>query len=519
MPTQEKKIEFKDLQKRLQSDKKLSNYYYRGERTFVVVSGMNSDSFNLSQVVGLNYYEERMLFLLFLLKYKRTKMIYVTSKGFNTDLFDYYVDLVADDEKEARKMKSRLTHIAVNHETDSAIPLTDRLLADKNALREIVEHISNKKTAVLRCYFPSKSERKLAVELGIPLFGSKEKFDFIGTKSGGRKVFRLAGLNVIPGYSYLENFSALSEAMAKLMKNYPYYKKMVIKLNEGASGRGNCVFNVKDFLKENDIEISINTNVEKLAQTIKKNFKQYLSFQQSGEESVSYIRKFNKLGGIVELFIDGNIKFSPSVQVSISASNQASIVSTHEQILGGPDKQKYLGCSFPSLPSHRKLITSEAKKVADWMAKKGMIGHFGIDFIVVKNENSNKIKTYPIEINLRKGGTTHPFRIAYYLTRARYNNKEGLLKCGKVPIHYLAMDLIESDKYCGSDPMKLVRLVRKSKISFNENTKKGALVYMPGLVQKYGKFGAICIGHSDEEAKILYNKMIKLINSKVERLK
>lgn len=511
--------QFEKIQRVLSYNKKLSNYNYRGERTFVVVSGLNSDSYNLSQVKGLDHYEERMLFFLFLLKYKRTKIIYVTSKNFNTKLFDYYISLISNDPKEIKSIKSRLKHIEVTKNYIKPISLTERLLNDEKALRTIKENIFNAKTAVLRCYYPSEIERKLALKLNMPLFGSKEKFDYVGTKSGSRKVFRLTGLNLIPGYSYLKSFPELRLAMAKLMKNHPYYKRLVIKLDQCASGRGNCIFNVKDFLNDYDIEISVKTDVQKLAKKIKLHFKEYASFQQPEQKFGDYVREFNRIGGIVELFIPGEIKYSPSVQVYISAEKKAKVISTHEQILGGVDKQKYLGCSFPSLPEHRKIIIKEAKKVADWMAKKGMIGHFGVDFIVTHNIKTNKVKTHPIEINLRKGGTTHPFRIAFYLTRAKYDSKKGILFCGKLPIHYQSMDLIESENYKGIDPMKLVELVHNSSISFNENNKKGALVYMPGMAKEFGRFGALAIGHSTEETKRIYNKMIRLIDANIEFIK
>jgi hypothetical protein len=38
---------------------------------------------------------------------------------------------------------------------------------------------------------------------------------------------------------------------------------------------------------------------------------------------------------------------------------------------------------------------------------KGVLGRFAVDFISVKNKNG--WTHYPIEINLRKGGTTHPY--------------------------------------------------------------------------------------------------------------
>ena len=511
MNTIDPKNKFQILQRRLRLNKRLFNFNYRGERTFVVVSGMNSDKFNLSQVKGLNYYEERMLFFLFLLKYKKTKIVYVTSEDFNTSLFDYYINLISSKKKEVLDIQSRLIHISVKD--NKFLSLTDKIIHSKKAIKDITSAISDKKSAALRCYNPTAAERELAIALDIPLFGSREKFDYVGTKSGSRKVFKLAELNLIPGSGYLKNFSELCLAMAKLIKDYPTYKRMVIKLDQGAAGRGNCVFSVENFLEHDEIEISVKTNLEKLSCSIHKQFKNYSQFELENETAEHYIKEFNKIGGIAELYISGKIKYSPSVQLSISTAGIPSIVSTHEQILGGMENQKYLGCAFPALPDHRKLIIKEAKKVSAWMARKGMIGHFGIDFIAMKNKQEDKPKVYPIEINLRKGGTTHPFRIAYYLTRSKYNKLDGILYNGKTPIYYISRDFIVDEKYKKFEPNELIELVQNSKINFNKNTKKGVLVFMSGTIREYGRFGAICIGHSPEDAQIYFKKLLRLVNT------
>jgi hypothetical protein len=64
--------------------------------------------------------------------------------------------------------------------------------------------------------------------------------------------------------------------------------------------------------------------------------------------------------------------------------------------------------------------------------------------------------------------------------------------------------------------MELVDLVHNSCISFNKNTKRGVLVYMPGMVKKYGRFGAICIDHSRKKTELLYKKLLKLVDEYVK---
>lgn len=517
MTDQSFQAEYNKLQKQLKKSK-ISDYNYSGERTLVIIAGMNSDSFSLKNVKGLHYYEERMLFFLFLLRYSKTKIVYITSEGFNEHLFDYYISLTAKDEGKIKDMRSRLIHIEIPDSKED-LPLTKQILDNPRIINQITSSINNPNTAVLRCYNPTIMERKLSVKLNIPLFAPRAEFEFAGTKSGSRKIFKLAKVNQIPGCSNLKNFSELSLAMAKLMKNYPYYKKLVIKLDQSASGRGNSIFDVKEFLKTNHIEINVHTDVKKLATIIRKKMNEYLSFQMPNQNFTEYMKQFDKGGGIVELYIPGDIKYSPSTRILVTSQGEPKVLSAHEQILGGPDKQKYLGSSFPCMESHRKLIINESKKIAKYMANKGILGNFSVDFVIVYNAKKEVKKVYAIEINLRKIGSTNPFVTAHYLTNARYSSRDGQMHWRDKTIHYVSMDFIESEKYKNISSIKLVDLIKNSKINFNRTKNKGVFIYMPGMAEKFGRFGALCIGYSNEEAKRTYAKLIKLVNSNIETLK
>ena len=85
---------------------------------------------------------------------------------------------------------------------------------------------------------------------------------------------------------------------------------------------------------------------------------------------------------------------------------------------------KAIAAAF-SRPTQLTLITNEAAKVGRRLAKEGVIGRFALDFVVVRAKNG-KWEPYAIEINLRKGGTTHPFLTLQFLTDGTYNPETGI---------------------------------------------------------------------------------------------
>ncbi|HLG40030.1 MAG TPA: hypothetical protein VI461_10190, partial [Chitinophagaceae bacterium] len=63
-------------------------------KTVVIIPSLTLDRDILSKIDGINYYEERLLCLLMLLKMPRTHVIYVTSTQVDPVIIDYYLHLL-----------------------------------------------------------------------------------------------------------------------------------------------------------------------------------------------------------------------------------------------------------------------------------------------------------------------------------------------------------------------------------------------------------------------------------------
>ena len=81
--------------------------------------------------------------------------------------------------------------------------------------------------------------------------------------------------------------------------------------------------------------------------------------------------------------------------------------------------------SSPPIPAYATAITREAVKVGERLAKEGVIGRFAMDFVAVRSADGTW-ESYAIELNLRKGGTTHPFLTLQFLTDGAYDPDTGL---------------------------------------------------------------------------------------------
>ncbi|MGI8862187.1 MAG: peptide ligase PGM1-related protein, partial [Gaiellaceae bacterium] len=138
------------------------------ERTVVVV---HSISFDVpDQLIPVfPAYEERFLCLvLSLLRAPRSRVVYVTSQPIHPRVLDYYFGLVPDlDTDEARGRFSSVSLVDGRNE-----PLSRKLLARPGALRRIRGLIGDPEIAFLLPFCMTDDEAKLAVALGLPIYGS-----------------------------------------------------------------------------------------------------------------------------------------------------------------------------------------------------------------------------------------------------------------------------------------------------------------------------------------------------------
>src|SRR5207244_12331617 len=104
------------------------------------------------------------------------------------------------------------------------------------------------------------------------------------------------------------------------------------------------------------------------------------------------------------------------------------------------------------------LMTREAAMVGKRLANEGGIGRFALDFVVMRS--NGKWERYAIEINLRKGGTTHPFLTLQFLTDGRYDPKTAIFTApnGQQKF-FVASDHVESPAYRTLTPDDLFDVV------------------------------------------------------------
>jgi hypothetical protein len=447
------------------------------ERTVVVV---HSISFDVPEqlVPVFPAYEERFLCLvLSLLRAPRSRVVYVTSQPIHPRVLDYYFGLVPDlDTPEARSRFFAVSLVDGRNE-----PLTRKIVARPGVIRRIRGLIGDPELALILPFCMTEDEVRLAVALGLPIYGSDPALNWLGTKTGSRRVFAEEGVPHPFGLD-VDGRRDLPAALRQIRSESPRARGAVLKLDQGVSGLGNALID----LSRADGDLTAAMELEDSESTVE-----------------DYLAALDDQGGIVETRIEASEFRSPSVQLRISPARQVDIMSTHDQVLGGRHGHTYFGCHFPADEEYAARIAAEGLKVGRRLAREGVIGRASVDFAAVKDEDG--WHPHALEINLRCGGTTHPLFALTALTDGAYEPLAGEYRTRLGDLkYYAATDHLDSEAYQSLTPDDLLDVVADRGLGWDADTECGVVLHMVSALAVAGRIGLTAIGDDLEQARGLY---------------
>ncbi len=470
--------------------------------TTIVVPSQSFDPKELAKIAGVAHYEERSLFNLMLLRHPRLEVIYLTSKRLDPLIVDYYLHQMRGVPSAHARRRLHL----LDCDDASPRPLTAKILERPRLVERIKAAIPDPAHAHMVVFNSTPLERTLAVKLGVPLNACDPELVHLGHKTGSRRVFASAGIPMAPGREGLRDRQDLVDALDDLWAEQPQARRMVVKLNDSFSGEGNALLDLQplaDFAHGRASELQRKLALGHALETMR--------FEAASLSWPAYAEQFDAMGGVCELWIEGEGKRSPSVQLRINPVRTVQILSTHDQVLGGPSGQIFEGCTFPADPSHRRHIQELAHRAGQVLAERGVIGRFGIDFLTVPREGG-KHDAYAVEINMRAGGTTHPFNTLKFITDGHYDAESGVFRTAQGQERcYFATDTLISPRYRGTLPFDLIDQMVVDGIHFRPN-ETGVVFHLLGCLSEFGKLGLTAIAPDVAGARQLYGQTIATLD-------
>jgi hypothetical protein len=465
-------------------------------RTVVVVPSLSLDEDVLAKVVGIEHYEERLLCMLMLLRMPRTTLVYITSRPVQRSIIEYYLHLLPG--VPYAHARRRLTMISCNDASSSS--LTSKILRRPRLVRRIRRAIAHPALGHLTVFNSTPLERTLAVRLGLPLYACDPQLAPLGSKSGSRQIFREAGVDLPAGFEDLRDADDIAEALLELKREHPEMRRAAVKLNEGVSGDGNALFSFEGW----DERLPGRGRVRRQLQEL-------LRYEASDESWPTFESKFEEMGGVVEGWLDGEGKRSPSFQGRIDPLGRVQAISTHDQLMGGPNGQVFKGATFPAIEDYRLDVQDAGLRISEVLARRGALGRFSVDFVSLPTDEG--WRHYAIEINLRKGGTTHPYLMLQYLSDGDYDPETGLYRTPNgQERYYLASDNLVDERYLGLDTDDLIDIAVCNRLHYHAGSQTGVVFHLLGALSTFGKLGVVSVGASPDEAEAGYERTVEVLD-------
>jgi hypothetical protein len=378
-------------------------------------------------------------------------------------------------------------------------PLSQKILERPRLLHRLRSLIPDPQRAVLIPFVTTDLEARLAIELGIPVYGPHPDLAPLGTKTGSREVFDAAGVPYPRGTEALRDANDLLDALEALVGGDRPPDEAIVKLEDSVSGFGNALIDLRGAPTRAELTERLRT----------------VSPEEPGLSSEAYMARFDAAGGVVEERIVGDDLRSPSVQLRASPEGGVEVLATHDQVLGGVQGQTYLGCRFPAEPAYAPDLAIYGTAIAEELARRGVIGRFAVDFVVTRREGQEAWSAHAIEINLRSGGTTHPGLALLALTEGHYHPEEGRYLVDGSPKHYVATDHLEPPGLRMLTPDDVLDVTEASGLGWDDETRTGLVFHMISGVGVAGSVGLTAIADNAVDADGLYDKAAATLTAAV----
>ena len=332
---------------------------------------------------------------------------------------------------------------------------------------------------------PSRRRRSSATSRsrsGIPLYGADPRLLPFGTKTGCRRLFAEAGVPHPLGWEDLRDVDGVVDALAQMRAaNARACTQAIVKLNEGvaagatrSSTSAACRRPVRRTSRRRCARALERWRSRASRLTLDDVPAAHWRTAAASSRSASRAR-------------------SCAARACSCASRrcgEVEILSTHDQLLGGPSGQSYLGCRFPADFAYARRDHGRG-------ARRSARGSRTRACSAASRSTSSSCATrdggwtpYAIELNLRKGGTTHPFLTLQFLTDGAYDPAPALFTAPNGREKYLVAATTSSPSSCAALSVDdLFDIAVRHRLHFHQARQIGTVFHMLSAVTELGRTG------------------------------
>ncbi|KAG8470418.1 hypothetical protein KFE25_008839 [Diacronema lutheri] len=364
------------------------------------------------------------------------EVIYVCPFPLNDDTVSYFVKVLEIGGAAQPARRFRVVVPENYHRFPAHFSLSTLLLYSPRAMRRIA-NFCRAKDAYIVPNVVGPDELRLSMRLGVPLFSAEPRVSAIySSKSGSKRIFQAAQVNVPPGAHDLYDEDDLIGSLAHLVAHNLDVPKWVFKVDDEFGGRGNAHFLTNRLpcypallaQYDNDPHVWAEESVQAAVQDrIATELEQLLPTEAVIGSTwlfrtwAEFVAAYTRSGGVIEAS-PLEVRSTPSVSLLIEPDGSVQLQCTHEQLLRD---YSYVGAAFPQTAVPHPALRDAALAIGRACYAKSIIGYVGVDLIAFVDEQ-RLLRVWAVDLNLRLTQSAVMFSFFDFLIGGEYDGKSGM---------------------------------------------------------------------------------------------
>lgn len=347
-----------------------------------------------------------------------THVVYISSLPFTDDLQRYYTRLLGikpalktaspNNLEEDSLVSSRFTVIvpeAISKFPTHCLSLAQHLKYSSRAMNRLKSLIKGKR-AIIVPGVTCLDTLSIADDLDVPVYGSEpEVCHLYSTKSGSRRIFNAANIELPPGDYDIYNIPQLTESLANLITNSPFVLQWLIKLDCQFDGRGTFVFQTENLSCIHEVRkecrkygsqwkhksfqhVSYLRILEQLPAALKTT-KPANSLAHAAYSSWDiFQREICRQGGTIEALPPTNEITNITVDIEITPRDEVKILTCGDQIHS--ENFYCWGWSVPQTSIDPYLLETVVTKIGHAARARNVLGFVKLSFLTFMTEKNEQ---------------------------------------------------------------------------------------------------------------------------------
>ncbi|XP_014865670.1 PREDICTED: IQ domain-containing protein H isoform X1 [Poecilia mexicana] len=385
---------------------------------------------------------------------ENVEVIYICPMHLGEDILQYYdnflrrngADSSTNQDLPCNKRFLILTPEAVDHFPTRNMCLSTLLKYSPGTLKQIKRQIQGKQAYIVGGV-GHEDDLEVADELRVPILGPEPAVSQLhGTKSGGRRIFSEAGLEIPPGKGDVYALNQLYETLAELIAQNIHIQRWLFKINVQRGGRDAAYCDVchlrcyswalqryqyfgSDLWHSTWVQETV---MMKYLEEIPEWLIYYTILAKSSrfQSWSEFLKIFLRQGGVVEAYPPSENVTYVTVDMLLEPNGEVTILSWGDQ-LHGCCHLDIVGSIIPKTSVHLETLHSICMRVAHACKQNYIIGYVSVGLATFVDHSTMKQKIWGIDLDIGFSDHLAMTQMLLMATGGTLNWRTG---CFEVPV-------------------------------------------------------------------------------------